>query len=292
MIYSACKLLIRMSADKQTGLSSLSAAYTDSEGEDEVENISPLAKSITGSATGSPGGTPAKTGAAQKPQLVAYGADGAADEEEEDNRIAEDMDISDDESDKEMAMEKEVLPAPSPPKTFTKRLDDGILPPEPSGHCSKALQDKINEYYKMMREGVDMTKKIESKKEYRNPSLYEKLIQFCNIRELDTNYPPNLYNPDMYGPESYYEELAKTQKQDMDKREKERREKTRIEVLSGTKKVSSIPLDDDLKKRKSKWDQVGSGGLSVPLKPAGVLPIKSTTVINAFGSLSKIKAPK
>lgn len=30
---------------------------------------------------------------------------------------------------------------------------------------------------------------IQRKKEFRNPSIYEKLIQFCAIDELGTNYP-------------------------------------------------------------------------------------------------------
>lgn len=36
---------------------------------------------------------------------------------------------------------------------------------------------------------------IQRKKEFRNPSIYEKLIQFCAIDELGTNYPKDMFDP-------------------------------------------------------------------------------------------------
>lgn len=53
-------------------------------------------------------------------------------------------------------------------------------------------------------------------------------MQFCDINELGTNYPPEIYDPLMWGKESYYEELAKAQKAETDRREKERKEKTKV----------------------------------------------------------------
>lgn len=83
------------------------------------------------------------------------------------------------------------------------------------------------------------------------------------------------------------------QKAEMEKREKERKAKT--EVITGTKK-----LDDDAKKRKSKWDQpCGNSVGSTNLKPAGLIQPSLTnsatgtkgTVISAFGSLPKKPRP-
>lgn len=107
--------------------------------------------------------------------------------------------------------------------------DDVQLPPEPKGKCSNELQDKINRFHdKMIGSGLDMNKVIQQRKDFRNPSIYEKLIQFCSINEFGTNYPPEIYDPLRWGPESYYEELAKVQKAEMDKRDKERKEKTKV----------------------------------------------------------------
>lgn len=107
--------------------------------------------------------------------------------------------------------------------------EEDILPPDPHGRCSKELQDKIARMHeKMEKDGMDMNSLIQKRKHFRNPSIYEKLLQFCNINELGTNYPPNLYDPIRWGKESFYEELGRLQKDDMEKRQKERKEKTKV----------------------------------------------------------------
>jgi len=107
--------------------------------------------------------------------------------------------------------------------------EEDILPPEPHGRCSKELQDKITRLHeKMEKDGMDMNFLIQKRKDFRNPSIYEKLLQFCNINELGTNYPPHLYDPLRWGKESFYEELGRLQKEDMEKRQKERKEKTKV----------------------------------------------------------------
>lgn len=107
--------------------------------------------------------------------------------------------------------------------------DDDDLPPEPTGKCAPELQEKIsNLFYKVQHEGLDVNKEIQSKKTFRNPSIYEKLIDYCGLNEFGTNYPPHIYDPLRWGKESFYDELAKVQKIEMDKRDKEKKEKTKV----------------------------------------------------------------
>ncbi|GBP31953.1 SAP30-binding protein [Eumeta japonica] len=172
--------------------------------------------------------------------------------------------------------------------------DDVVIPPEPPGKCPKELQDNIAKFYtRMMNEGLDMNKIIQDRKNFRNPSIYEKLIQFCDINELDTNYPPEIYDPLKWGKESYYDELAKVQKIEMDRREKERKEKAKIDIISGVAKKSE---SDEEKKRKSKWDQAAPNVAAKPsVKQPGLVQQPLTTnvtgtkgtIISAFGSLPK-----
>merc|ERR1712002_539942 len=61
------------------------------------------------------------------------------------------------------------------------------LPPEPSGQCSKGLQEKFEELHRKKIEQVkDLNQIIMNKKAFRNPSIYEKLILHCSIDELGT----------------------------------------------------------------------------------------------------------
>ncbi|XP_017740168.1 PREDICTED: SAP30-binding protein isoform X5 [Rhinopithecus bieti] len=153
--------------------------------------------------------------------------------------------------------------------------------------------DKIQKLYeRKIKEGMDMNYIIQRKKEFRNPSIYEKLIQFCAIDELGTNYPKDMFDPHGWSEDSYYEALAKAQKVEMDKLEKAKKERTKaccrdvsaapgdrscpspvragaasswIEFVTGTKKgtttnatatttTTASTAVADAQKRKSKWD--------------------------------------
>ncbi|NWT91918.1 S30BP protein, partial [Urocynchramus pylzowi] len=125
--------------------------------------------------------------------------------------------------------------------SFSERVwnmspDEIKIPPEPPGRCSNQLQDKIKKLYEWkMKEGMDLNYIIQNKKEFRNPSIYEKLIQFCSIDEIGTNYPKDMFDPHSWSEDSYYEALAKAQNTEMDKLRKAKKERTKIEFVTGTK---------------------------------------------------------
>ena len=100
--------------------------------------------------------------------------------------------------------------------------DDGVkrkhmghhikLPPEPKGHCDPVIRERIaNMHYKMLRSGKSLLHSIQTTKKFRNPVIYEKLVEFLGIDERGTNYPPEFYNPRIWGPESYYDKLSAAQ---------------------------------------------------------------------------------
>lgn len=153
-----------------------------------------------------------------------------------------------------------------------------------------------------MKEGMDMNYMIQRKKEFRNPSIYEKLIQFCAIDELGTNYPKDMFDPHGWTEDSYYEALAKAQKIEMDKLEKAKKERTKIEFVTGTKKGTTTSATAtatatasttvaDAQKRKSKWDSA----IPVPtiaqpalLTTSATLPSVVTVTTSASGSKTTV----
>ncbi|XP_069056266.1 SAP30-binding protein isoform X2 [Pleurodeles waltl] len=207
--------------------------------------------------------------------------------------------------------------------SFSERVrnmspDEIKIPPEPSGRCSNHLQDKIQKLYeKKMKEGMDMNLVIQRKKEFRNPSIYEKLIQYCSIDELGTNYPKDMFDPHGWPEDSYYEALAKAQKVEMDKLEKAKKERTKIEFVTGTKKGAATTTTTtttaatttttapntagtDAQKRKSKWDSavpVTTMAQPIILTTTATLPAvvtvttstsgSKTTIISAVGTIAK-----
>lgn len=204
-----------MANQQSVALASITAQYTDSENEEDHDekdaNLSDhSSKDIEESHTPPLRMSTLDIGAVKTvkySKLVSYNDDLVISEDEVEN-----------ESEKEHTAGEIILDP-----------NDVQLPPEPTGRCSNELQDKINKLNdKMVNSRLDMNRTIQQRKEFRNPSIYEKLIQFCSINEFGTNYPPEIYDPIRWGPESYYEELAKVQKAEMDRREKERKEKTKV----------------------------------------------------------------
>ena len=64
------------------------------------------------------------------------------------------------------------------------------------------VNDKLNS-------GYFNNELFQNRKNFRNPSIYEKLIEYCDIDEHGTNFPKELYDGHLFGKESYYDELAK-----------------------------------------------------------------------------------
>ncbi|XP_073540113.1 SAP30-binding protein isoform X3 [Phyllobates terribilis] len=164
-------------------------------------------------------------------------------------------------------------------------------------------KEKIHKLYeRKLKEGTDMNQMIQKKKEFRNPSIYEKLIQFCSIDELGTNYPKDMFDPHGWAEDSYYEALAKAQKIEMDKLEKAKKERTKIEFVTGTKKgtTTSAPTGTtsttttataDAQKRKSKWDSaIPMTTITQPtiLTTTATLPSVVTVTTSASGSKTTV----
>ncbi|XP_071551065.1 uncharacterized protein [Panulirus ornatus] len=284
-------------------LDQLTANYTDSEGEDD-DNLSddtpqrsPLRRIRRSDLRdeGSHRGTPISVGSLDSggntPQkklnrLVSY-----ANEEDEEEGEDLDRDREEDEPDEMLN--------PEPMDTGTDEGEDDKvkvkslgfkLPAAPPGKCAPHLQDKVIRCLNEVRRGnKDYNAMIQNNKEFRNPGIYEKLIDLLQLDEMGTNYPLDMFDPHSWGKESYYDDLARVQKEEMDKREKERKDKTKVDIISGTKK----PVEEEAKKRKSRFDQGGpSNNVIKPMvAPPALTSVPSGTkaTIDAFGGLKKTK---
>lgn len=272
---------------KATALASLTETYTDSEGEldSDSENVDMAPLSVEAVAERKEPSIESTPNSQSGVPLVSYRA------EDEDEDVA----VGDEEADLLTVgaaggeSGRVLYVRPESPVSFHRCLQslgpNGVfLPPEPPGRCAPALQEKIARLYeRKLRDGRDMNASIQMRKDFRNPSIYEKLIAYCGIDELGTNYPPETYDPHSWGPDSYYEELSRRQKEEMDKRDREK--KTKVEFITGTAKKPEA--------RKSKWDVGGSQpvlGVARPVVAAAAVlaPTASRpTVISAFGTLPK-----
>lgn len=196
-------------SSKNSALASLTATYTDSENEDDHDSDSLQSSSDSEyppSTTASPkpkhDNSPAGVIVTAPPskstrRLVSYNDDNVISDDENENvspnRETVNMELSEDD---ETSQEK----ADKNNAKIDQFAEYGFsLPAEPKGKCPQDLQDKITNMYEKMKSGMDMNKLIQERKEFRNPSIYEKLIQYCDIDELGTNYQPEIYDPLQWG---------------------------------------------------------------------------------------------
>ncbi|NXS39388.1 S30BP protein, partial [Balaeniceps rex] len=142
--------------------------------------------------------------------------------------------------------------------------------------------DKIQKLYeRKIKEGMDMNYIIQRKKEFRNPSIYEKLIQFCSIDELGTNYPKVRCNTFDWQGSEY--RGSKAQKIEMDKLEKAKKERTKV-AIQNQKRLRC-------RKRKSKWDSaipVTTIAQPTILTTTATLPGVVTVTTSASGSKTTV----
>ncbi|EPQ18973.1 SAP30-binding protein [Myotis brandtii] len=219
--------------------------------------------------------------------------DGYEEEEEENSKQSEDDDSE---------TEKPEADDPKDNPEVEKRDPQELVGPLAFPTMSD-VRDKIQKLYeRKMKEGMDMNYMIQRKKEFRNPSIYEKLIQFCAIDELGTNYPKDMFDPHGWSEDSYYEALAKAQKVEMDKLEKAKKERTKIEFVTGTKKgtttnatatttTTASTAVADAQKRKSKWDSaipVTTIAQPTILTTTATLPAVVTVTTSASGSKTTV----
>lgn len=166
-------------------------------------------------------------------------------------------------------------------------IDETLIPSDfTQQKPSDSLVEKINRLHERTLRGQKMIESIEKQKDFRNPSIYEKLVSFCEIDELGSNFPPETYDPHKWSAESYYDELAKKQKDLMDALAKQKKERTKVEILTGTKK----PTHDSHhhhhhhhhgeERKKTKWDnppQPSNPILAIRLPNQSILNSTKTT---------------
>ena len=127
-----------------------------------------------------------------------------------------------------------------------------MFPQEPSGRCSNSLQNKVRQ---ALENNFCFNKEVEQGKVFRNPSIYEKMIEYCGIDEYGTNYPTHLFDPTRWRETGGYENLRKLQKEAYDRNQKARVEAvTRAKIEFVSQKRSTQEETNGDKKKKSKWD--------------------------------------
>jgi len=93
---------------------------------------------------------------------------------------------------------------------------DGVenwgIPPRPEGEPDPVLVAKLAKFHDLKRKGKHFNDTLMSNKAFRNPHIYEKLVNFVDVDEKGTNFASVIWDPFDYRPEWKTEALAEEQK--------------------------------------------------------------------------------
>jgi len=68
----------------------------------------------------------------------------------------------------------------------------------------------LNKYHQLKAAGRSVNQNLYQTKAFHNPDILEKLISFCDIVEIDSNYPKELFDPFNYNVSDFYDNLGTT----------------------------------------------------------------------------------
>ena len=179
---------------------------------------------------------------------------------------------------------------------YGKSFEEIQIPFPTKQKCPDDLQRRIEVYFEKVKMGSDLNKSIQKRKDLRNPSIYEKMISYCQIDEMATNYPKQIYDPKPFlGLLSYYEELSRLQKEEVEKRERERKDASKNEATSSKRLAIQGGSGNE---KKTKWDSApkasnvssNTAALAAAISKAqNLVHVNKPTVISAFGTINKKK---
>ncbi|KAK4526867.1 hypothetical protein GAYE_SCF28MG4785 [Galdieria yellowstonensis] len=88
----------------------------------------------------------------------------------------------------------------------TEKQEEKSLEPNPS------LVNWVEWALVKLQQGVDFNERMRTNKEFRNPGILEKMVAYCELDELGTNFDRSVFDPKSYVSSEYYEELAEKQR--------------------------------------------------------------------------------
>uniref|UniRef100_A0A0R3S3Y3 SAP30-binding protein n=1 Tax=Elaeophora elaphi TaxID=1147741 RepID=A0A0R3S3Y3_9BILA len=124
------------------------------------------------------------------------------------------------------------------------------LPPSPTTKCCTELEARFRGFFEKKAQGADLNALIQKRRDFKNPSMYEKLIEKFEVDELGSNFAQSVFDPHGFTKDCFYDQICKSfifLKEAMEKYNATVEKKT----ISGTTSVKGAEA-----KRKSRFEGV------------------------------------
>ncbi|KRY84672.1 SAP30-binding protein, partial [Trichinella pseudospiralis] len=139
-------------------------------------------------------------------------------------------------------------------KAYSWKIDD-MLPPLTQKKCPSALKETFDELFRQKEEeNFDFNSTVQKRTDFRNPSIYEKLVDHFGLDEKGSNFPLEFFDPHGFDKKDFYDQISAAQKLLMDNLEKEKKtpDNSNVTTTSGNKSENKLIPE---RRRQSKWDR-------------------------------------
>jgi len=105
------------------------------------------------------------------------------------------------------------------------------------------LVSKVTDYIEFKSSGTNINREYRRRKEFKNPNILEKLVEYYHIIEIGSNYPTDKFNPHKWNSSSFYEVLNEEQQKYYEQFEKQNELKLSSSGPKQTKSSSTSKRD-------------------------------------------------
>ncbi|VDM37810.1 unnamed protein product [Toxocara canis] len=125
------------------------------------------------------------------------------------------------------------------------------LPMSPTEKCSRELELKFEKFFAKKAAGMDLNSSIQTRRDFKNPSIYERLIETFEVDELGSNFNPSVFDPHGFTEDCFYDVICKWNSSVM---QKEVMEKYTANVEKKSASGSADASKGNEAKRKSRFE--------------------------------------
>ncbi|RIA80607.1 HCNGP-like protein [Glomus cerebriforme] len=163
--------------------------------------------------------------------------------------------------------------------------DNWGIPPEPEEECDQSLQ--IVHFHLLKERGVHFNKNLLKNKAFRNPHIYNKLVEFVELDEIGSNFDREVYDPYGFPPEAFADQLAEVQKRIAEERAiAQQQQRSQIHFVGSSSNTQNISKARHVMQSLAARAERGSGGSNISVKPTSTTTITNTTSSSTRSSTS------
>ncbi|KAI8086526.1 HCNGP-like protein-domain-containing protein, partial [Halteromyces radiatus] len=136
-------------------------------------------------------------------------------------------------SDRSTRLKTILTPAPIP------GIDNWGIPSEPDDKVDPDRLEKIQHFLSLRQSGHRLNDHLQRNKAFRNPRIYAKLVEFVDLDETGSNFPPDQFDPKGFPASSYIDGILETQRRLAEEKAQQQQQQGRSQIAFVPSKPST-----------------------------------------------------